>query len=258
MTTSAAFDARARARAAIFAEIHQHLPREGPGDTASTRRAWRAIGLPGAGRILDVGCGPGAQTIDLAAVASAHITALDADAAYLNELRGRALTAGVGDQVHLVRASMFEMPFEDGCFDVIWSEGAIYLLGFERALREWRRLLRSGGGVAVTHLSWLEATVPDEPRTFWARGFPQMRRIDDNAAIAAACGFELIEHFVLPESAWWEPYYTPLEARLETLRHRYAGDEDALQVIETSGQQIELFRRFARYYGYVFYVLRIR
>src|SRR4051812_5655606 len=128
MTASAAFDARARARAAVFAEIHRHLPREGPGDAECTRRAWQTIRLPGAGRILDVGCGPGAQTMDLAAVASAHITALDVDTAYLNELCGRALTAGVRDHVHPVRASMFEMPFDDGGFDVIWSEGAIYIL----------------------------------------------------------------------------------------------------------------------------------
>jgi SAM-dependent methyltransferase len=254
---SAAFERHAPTRAAIVAEIHQHLPREGPGDAASTHRAWRAIGLTNSHGILDVGCGPGAQTIDLVDVAPGRITALDTNAAYLDELRRRARTAGVSDRVRIVRGSMFAMPFADACFDVIWSEGAIYIVGFERALHEWRRLLRAGGHVVVTHLSWLESTVPGEARRFWARAFPDMRAIDDNVALAVDCGFDLVEHFALPESAW-DSYYGPLEARLETLRHRYAGDEDALQVITASGEQISVFRRFGRYYGYVFYILRAR
>ena len=153
---------------------------------------------------------------------------------------------------------MFSLPFLSERFDVIWAEGAIYITGFERGLEEWRRCLRPGGYVAATHLSWLTSEIPDEPREFWSRNYPAMRAVEENARIATRCGFELLECFTLPESAWWNEYYSPMESRLLSLREHYRGDDEALAVIESSSEQIDLYRRFARYYGYVFYVLRMR
>jgi SAM-dependent methyltransferase len=241
----------------LFFEVHRDLPREGPGDTASTHRALRLIDPSLAtGRIVDVGCGPGAQTIDLANVASGSITALDNHQPYLERLRDRIHAAGLTGRVRAIRASMLDMPFADGTVDIVWAEGAIYIAGFERGLRDWRPLLRPGGCVAVTHLSWLSAYVPNEPKMFWERHYPAMRTVDDNLRGARQSGFEVVEWFVLPESAWWTDYYRPMEARLRTLRDRYQHDDEALEVIASSQQQIDLYRRFPQSYGYVFYVLR--
>src|SRR5262249_22997758 len=138
-------DDSARRRAAVFLEIHSDLPREGPGDTASTRRAWRMLpNLPPASRVLDVGCGPRAQTVALAAASDAWIVALDTHAPYLATLRARALAACLAARIRAVRASMHDLPFGAQTFDVVWAEGSIYIAGFERALRAWRRVLRPG------------------------------------------------------------------------------------------------------------------
>jgi SAM-dependent methyltransferase len=248
-----------RRRAVVFFKIHHNLPREGPGDTASTHRACRSIGkLSVTGRILDVGCGPGTQTIDLAKVTTGCITGLDVHRQYLDQLRERVRVAGLSRRVSAVRGSMFNMPFHDESFDVIWAEGAIYITGFERGLREWRDLLRPGGYIAATHLSWLAPDPPDEPREFWNRHYPAMRTVEENTRNASQCGFEPIECFTLPESAWWTDYYDPMETQLLSLRREYRGDDEAMAVIERSGQQIDVYRRFAQYYGYVFYVLRMR
>jgi len=240
-------------------QIHRDLPREGPGDTASTQRAYRHVSqLPATGRVLDIGCGPGAQTIDLAHVTAARITALDTHREYLDQLRDRVRAAALTRRVHAVQASMSSMPFRDASFDLIWAEGAIYIIGFERGLHEWRRLLRRGGHVAVTHLSWLTPDVPDEARAFWRRHYPALRGVDENVRISDRCGFDLLECFALPESAWWNDYYGPLEARLVSLQERYRGDHEALAAIESSREEIDIYRRFAPHYGYVFYVLRMR
>lgn len=157
---------------AVFFQIHKNLPREGPGDAVSTHRACRLLAeWTVTGRILDVGCGPGSQTIDLANVTTGSITGLDSHRPYLDQLCHRVQVAGLSRRVNAVQASMFDMPFLHESFDVIWAEGAIYITGFERGLEEWRRLLRPGGAVAATHLSWLRSDIPDEPRTFWSRNY---------------------------------------------------------------------------------------
>jgi ubiquinone/menaquinone biosynthesis C-methylase UbiE len=113
----------------FFWEIHSNLPREGPGDDASTRTAFFMLtDLPKAPRILDVGCGPGMQTLELARITDGPITALDTHQPFLDELTKRATKAGVADRITTMRESMFAMSFSAGSFDIIWSEGAIYFI----------------------------------------------------------------------------------------------------------------------------------
>lgn len=243
----------------LLHEIHSGLPRESPGDAASTRRAFLTIrGLPAAPRVLDVGCGPGAQTLDLAAVTAGRICAFDIHRPYLDEVRARAKAARVAERVQIVQASMLAMPFAPESFDLVWAEGSIYLAGFETALREWRGLLRRGGFMAASELSWLDPDAPEKPRAFWNRHYPAMQTIEQNIAAAKDSGFNVIDSFTLPESAWWADYYGPMEARLSALRERYANDAKALASIASSQSEIDLYRRFARHYGYVFYVLQRR
>jgi ubiquinone/menaquinone biosynthesis C-methylase UbiE len=240
----------------FFWEIHRGLPREGPGDNASTQRALSYLTLPKAPDILDIACGPGMQTIELARTTRGRITALDTHQPFLDEVQRRAVAAGLADRIATVRASMAAIPFADARFDAIWCEGAIYMLGLETALHEWRRLLRPAGHVAVTHPCWLKAEIPTGARALWqGEGF-EMATIEANLATIARAGYTVVKHFVLPSSAWWDDYYTPIEAKLPSLLARHANDPAARRRIDEARMEIDGYRRFGDSYGYVFFVMR--
>lgn len=68
---------------ALFFELFSGLPRQGPGDGASTERALALVPpLGSASRVLDIGCGTGAQTRVLARSTPAHITEIDSHAPF--------------------------------------------------------------------------------------------------------------------------------------------------------------------------------
>lgn len=240
----------------LFFEVHSGLPREGPGDDASTARALAlAADLPSTPRVLDVGCGPGLQTLTLARLTGGSVKAVDLHGPFLKELAARAAAAGLADRIETVRASMSELPFEPDSFDLIWSEGAIYIMGFEAGLKAWRPLLAKGGYIAVTEPCFLTPDPPAEVRDFWT-DYPDMKSPEQRLAQIAAAGLTALGHFTIPDSAWWDDYYTPMTARLRQVQARYRDDPAALAALVQHDREIELRRRFADHYGYVFFVMR--
>jgi len=239
-----------------FFRLHAGLPQQGPGSDASTREALRRLEpFHPAPRILDLGCGPGRQTLALARETGGFVTAVDTHGPFLTELERRAEAEGLASRVRAVEGSMEELGPETGLYDLIWSEGAIYHVGFDRGLELWRPLLDLGGSLAVTELSWLGPEPSDEVRAFWAEGYPAMRDAEANAAAFAGRGYELVDRFTLPESDWVEGYYGPLEERLAKLEREELAPA-AREVVEMERREIELFRRSGGSYGYVFYLAR--
>jgi ubiquinone/menaquinone biosynthesis C-methylase UbiE len=206
--------------------------------------------------ILDVGCGPGAQTLVLARLSGGHVTALDNHARFLDDLRQRASKAGLESRTTTVLGSMTDLPFRDSSFDVVWSEGAIFVMGFEKGLRSWRRLLKPGGWIAVSEVAWLKENPPGELLDFWQTAYPDIKTVKANLAVIRDCGYDTRGHFVLPEESWWESYYRPLEAKVSALKEKYRGNAEAEEQLEEHLAEMALFRKYAAFYGYVFFVMK--
>lgn len=242
----------------VFLDVQRGLPRQGPGSEESTLKALAlCTGLPERLAILDIGSGPGMQTMALAkALANGHVTAIDINREYLDELKARAQTAKVADHIDILAADMNELPFATPSFDLIWAEGSAYIMGFEKALVAWKRFLKFGGCIAVSELVWLRPDPPTEVAEFFDHEYPAMTSIEPLVAMVRASGYDLLGHFTLPDADWWAFYYTPLEAKLPSLLDTYAGDEDALQLIESTQREIDMRRRFGNWYGYAFLVGR--
>lgn len=246
---------------ATFYEAFDGLARLAPGSAASTARALQVVRQQmEPRRILDIGCGSGAQTLVLAKETRAEIVAVDSHAPYLRALEARAEAAGFCARVRTLEASMAELGtrLSGETFDLIWSEGSIYVIGFDAGLRAWRGLLGEGGVLACTEASWLVDRPSDAARRFWGEAYPAMRSVEANLADAHTQGYETIGHFALPASDWVDEYYGPLDTRVGRLREKYAGDAEASGVLDVIQAEIDLYRRASGEYGYVFYVLRPR
>ena len=239
--------------------IHTGLPREGPGSDASTRRALKLLpDLPQAARVLDLGCGPGKQTLVLAAEAPAgsRITAVDIHRPYLDRLQRAACASGWGGRIAVENASMDNLNCAPGSVNLIWAEGSAYCIGVEAALLLWRPLLAAGGLIGFTELTWLADKRPPEAAEFWAAAYPEMTDLEGNSARLTAAGYEALHAFTLPSSDWWDEYFTPLLERIELLRKDAPGDVDLAAAIAASEREVEMRRRYGGSFGYVFYLAR--
>lgn len=242
----------------FFFEIHKDLPREGPGDNASTRRALQLMtGLPERPAMLDVGCGPGVQTIELARVTGGTLIAVDTHQPFLNRLLAQVEAKGLTDQINTINQSMKSLDFPDGSFDAIWSEGAIYIMGFGEGLAAWKRLLKPGGCIAVTEATWLKPDPPQEIADFWSGAYPAMTTVEENLKTIESLGYRMLGHFTLPESCWLEEYYAPMLERVAMLRLKYADDVEKQAMLDEELVEVELYRKYSDWYGYEFYVMQV-
>ena len=238
----------------IFFEIYQDLQREGVGRDVYTRKAFEMLPELDQPRILDVGCGSGGPTLELARLTQGQIIGLDIHQAFLDKLSRRIQDAGFSDRVQVLNRSMFEMNFPNESFDILWAEGSIFIIGFERGLKQWRRLIKPEGLLVVHELGWLRPDPPQEILDYWKTEYPGIQTVPENRKTIVACGYRLIGHFTLPEDAWWVEYYDPLEKRVRKLRSKYAEDGEALTVLDKTQQEIDLYRRYHKWYGSAFFV----
>ncbi|WP_300008419.1 class I SAM-dependent methyltransferase [Pseudonocardia sp.] len=239
----------------LFWAAHTDLPREAPGSEDSTRLMLRLAGsLPTRPRVLDIGCGTGPATLVLAREAGGRVTGIDTHEPFLQVLRARADAAGLGHRVDTLAASMTALPLPDGVADLVWAEGSAYVMGFDAALRGWRRLLAPGGVLVLTEAEWTTPDPSPGARAFWASGYPAMRTTAGNVAAAQDAGWVVTASYLLPDQDW-AAYYDPLTARIATLRAEHPDAGDALDQV---GAEIDVRRAHGGDYGYTGYVLRPR
>lgn len=237
-----------------FFEIYGTLPRAGPGDNASTAKAYNMIpDLPDKPKILDIGCGPGMQTLELARLSKGIVIALDNHQPFLNKIKTDAKKAGLLEHIKFLNQDMNTMLLEPESFDIIWAEGALYQMGFENGLKKCRGFLKKSGSIAVTELVWLKNDPPPEAKE-WAREYAAMKNVADNLKLFENNGYKVLGHFTLPVNSWLNDYYDPMQVRIDELRPKYKDNPVATEVLDAAQREIDGFKKCSDYFGYEFFI----
>lgn len=240
---------------ALICEYFSYVERQGPGSPEVTIKALSFIdNLTQNAKIADIGCGTGGQTMVLAQNTQGTILGIDLFPQFVDIFNQNATKQGLTDKAKAIAGSMDNLPFQDEELDLIWSEGAIYNIGFERGLTEWRRFLKKGGYVAVTEASWFTPERPAEIEQFWLDAYPEIDTIPSKVAIMQKAGYIPVATFMLPENCWTEHFYAPQVPAQKLFMEKYADNLNAKRLVENLQHEAQLYARYKDYYGYVFYI----
>ncbi|WP_292010047.1 class I SAM-dependent methyltransferase [Chryseobacterium sp.] len=241
----------------LICEFFLHTERQGPGSPEVTLKALSFIdNLTDQSLIADIGCGTGGQTIVLTQNAPGHITGFDLFPPFIDRFNENARKLNLQDRMKGIVRSMDNFPFQNEELDLIWSEGAIYNIGFERGLTEWRKFLKPGGYIAVTESSWFTEKRPIEIENYCMPHFPEMNTISNKVAQIQRAGYMPVATFILPTNCWTDHYFTPLIKAQEIFLEKYAGNKAAEDFIALQRLDAEIYHKYKEFYGYVFYIAK--
>lgn len=239
----------------FICEYFASVERQGPGSPETTIKALSFIdNLTEDSRIADLGCGTGGQTMVLAQHAPGQITGLDLFPDFIRIFNQNAEQLGVQNKAKGIVGSMDKLPFEKASLDLIWSEGAIYNIGFERGLTLWHNYLKQGGYVAVSEATWFTDERPNEITDFWMENYPEIDTIPNKVAQLQKAGYIPVATFIIPENCWTEHFYAPSAKAQEFFLEKYAGNKTAEELISSQRHEESLYHKYKAFYGYVFYI----
>ena len=239
----------------LICEYFSRIPRQGPGSPDVTVRALGFVdGLTPESQIADLGCGTGGQTMVLAENAPGRITGVDLFPLFIDIFNADSRKRNLQDRVSGVVGSMDSLPFRKEELDLIWSEGAIYNIGFQRGLNEWRAFLKPGGFIAVSEATWFTERRPEEIDAFWKKEYPEIDTAAAKIGQMQKAGYIPVASFILAEYCWTDNFYVPQIPAQEEFLKEHPGSRAAEELVANMRHEAELFDKYKQYYGYVFYI----
>ncbi|MBK7895754.1 MAG: class I SAM-dependent methyltransferase [Anaerolineaceae bacterium] len=240
----------------LLIDLHKQANRQGPGGDAELEKALNLAQLDRTAplKVADIGCGTGASTVRLAQLLNAEITAVDFLQEFLDQLETRAASQGVLAKITPLCGSMDDLPFANDTYDLIWSEGAIYNIGFAQGVQAWRPYLKMGGVLAVSEITWLTASRPAALQAHWQAEYPEIDTASAKMAILEQNGYAPLGYFVLPETCWLDNYYRPMQNNFAAFLNRHGNSEAARAIVAAESEEIRLYEQYKAYYSYGFYI----
>jgi len=147
--------------------------------------------------------------------------------------------------------SMFELDFPRPGFDLIWSEGSAYFMGFEKALKDWKSLINPQGFLFISDAVWLTEQPSEACMEYWKVEYPNMTDINSRKEQAKKQGYEISFSVVLPQRAW-KDFYNDMQACIKLA----VKEQGMTQTFEDMLKEIEIDNNYGNEYGYLCLLLR--
>jgi len=162
-----------------------------------TREAFQLLPKMEKPTLLDLGCGSGVLTIELANLTNGNIIAIDIDQTLLDQLNKKIKVRNLTNRITSLRIDLLKIDYPDNYFDLIWEEGVVQIIGFKESFEACHRILKVGGYLVLGQ---------------------SIKAMDKNHDLITKCGFDLIKQLNWPEGCWWTEYYEPLEKKIKEIR----------------------------------------
>ena len=242
----------------LLIDLHKRAKRQGPGGDEETRKAIDLARLDSSTplKIADIGCGTGSSAMILAQQLNAQVTAVDFLSEFLEVLKDNTKNEGLTEKINPLACSMDNLPFSDGEYDVIWSEGAIYNIGFEKGIKDWKHFLKPEGILVVSEITWITATRPSELEKFWVGEYPEIDTASAKINILEKNGYSPVGYFVLPEHCWLDNYYRPIQTSFAKFLQRNGNSRSTQAIVAAEKTEIALYEKYKNHYSYGVYIAR--
>ena len=227
----------------LFFELFTGLPRQGPGDDASTLKALALV--PDVGpdaRVLDLGCGPGRQTRTLAGGSPARFVGIDNHLPYVEAATQEARTCGLADRVEFRVGDMVSWRCLTGRSTSSGVRGPCTSSALSRA-PPMAAVLMPAGHLVVSEACWMKPDPPPECVAFWNAEYPAIRSVETLLSVVDTCGWQTVAHFSLPRESWWTDYYGPLQHSVTQFRQRHEHEPDAQELAHQVQREIDMWVR---------------
>ena len=239
----------------LICEYYSNFDRQGPGSPEITIKALNFIeNLNEFSQIADIGCGTGGQTILLAQNTKANITGIDFAPIMIERFNENMIKNNLQYRVKGLVGSMDNLLFNNEELDMILCEGAIYNIGFERGLNEWKKYIKQGGYIAVSEASWFTLDRPAEIYNFWMDAYPEIDLVPNCLSKMQKAGYKPIASFVLPDYCWTDNFYLTHTSFQEIFLKKHAGNKNVEDFIAFERYEKQMYDKYGKYYGYAFYI----
>ena len=239
----------------LIIETHVGLERLGPGSPEATSRALGFVdGLESISKTADLGCGTGGPTMLIAQKITGEIIGVDMLPDFIDIFNDNARKLNLQDRVRGIVGNIEDLPFNKEEFDLIWSEGVIDSIGFEKGIAYWHGFLKKGGYIALTCPSWLTDERPAEIEKYWVDAVQGLNTVGQNSSAMHKAGFDLIATFAIPEECWTDNYFVPRQVAEQAVAEKYPGNKVVEDYLRAEKREVELYSKYKQYYGYVFYI----
>jgi ubiquinone/menaquinone biosynthesis C-methylase UbiE len=239
----------------MICDYFSTMERQGPGSDEMTLKALSFIDpLSKESKVADIGCGTGKQTIVLTQNIPSKVIAIDLFQKFIDILNQNRKDLGLEDQLTGMVGNMEALSFQEEEYDLLWSEGAIYNIGFQKGIQEWRKFLKKGGFIAVTEASWFTNERPEEINQFWKDAYPEIDTISNKIHQIEEAGYIPVSTFILPENCWVENFYELQKEAREIFLSKHKGNPTAEALAANEKHEYDLYKKYKSYYGYVFYI----